>query len=170
MPAEAAWHDYFVMVGGGAAALTGLVFVAMTLHLTEIIEHPVHRHRARTILAGFTAVFIRCGLVLMGGQNRQAVAAELLLVVAAVEVILLRSIKEAAPAANAGVLLRTLGSFAGLLVEQAGAVVLFTGRLWGLYAVGAGMMSTFIFMVSGAWLLLVGVQTTENTQATIQGH
>jgi hypothetical protein len=25
------------------------------------------------------------------------------------------------------------------------------------------MMSTFIFMVSGAWLLLVGVQTSEGT-------
>ena len=169
MPAPAVWHDYFVMVGGGAVALTGLVFVTMTLHLTEIIEHPVHRHRARTILAGFTAVFIRCGLVLMGGQNRQAVAAELLLVVAAVEVILLRSINEAAPAASTGVLLRTLGSFVGLLVEQAGAVVLLTGGLWGMYAV-AGMMSTFIFMVSGAWLLLVGVQTSEGTPASMQGH
>lgn len=109
------------MVGGGAAALTGLVFVAMTLHLTEIIEHPVHRHRASTILIGFTAVFIRCGLVLMGGQSWQAVAAELLLVVAAVEVILRRSINVAAPAVSTGALLRTLGSFAGLLVEQAGA-------------------------------------------------
>jgi hypothetical protein len=53
------WHDYFMTVGGGAAALTGLVFVAMTLHLDEIINNPVHRHRARTILAGLTAVFIR---------------------------------------------------------------------------------------------------------------
>jgi hypothetical protein len=26
------WHDYFMTVGSGAAALTGLVFVAMTLH------------------------------------------------------------------------------------------------------------------------------------------
>jgi hypothetical protein len=25
------WHDFFIMVGGGAAALTGLVFVAMSL-------------------------------------------------------------------------------------------------------------------------------------------
>ena len=53
------WHDYFMTVGAGAAALTGLVFVAMTLHLDEIITNPVHRHRARTILAGLTAVFIR---------------------------------------------------------------------------------------------------------------
>jgi hypothetical protein len=56
----AVWRDYFVMVGGGAAALTGLVFVAMTLHLEDIVNNPVHRHRARTILAGLTAVFLRC--------------------------------------------------------------------------------------------------------------
>ena len=165
MPAAAVWHDYFVMVGGGAAALTGLVFVAMTLHLREIIEHPVHRHRARTILTGFTAVFIRCGA--RGGERRSRAGERR---ARRVEVVLLRSIKEAAPAASTGVLLRTLGSFVGLLVEQAGAVVLFTGGLWGLYAVGAGMMSTFIFMVSGAWLLLVGVQTSAGTTANMQGH
>jgi hypothetical protein len=27
------WHDLFVMVGGGAATLAGLVFVAMSLNL-----------------------------------------------------------------------------------------------------------------------------------------
>ncbi len=32
------WHDYFITVGGGAAALTGLVFVAMTLHLEDITK------------------------------------------------------------------------------------------------------------------------------------
>ena len=36
----ALWHDYFVVVGGGAAALTGLVFVAMTLHIEEITSNP----------------------------------------------------------------------------------------------------------------------------------
>ena len=72
------WHDYFIVVGGGAAALTGLVFVAMTLHLEDIVNDPVHRHRARTILAGLTAVFIRCSLALMGGQNGQAIGAELI--------------------------------------------------------------------------------------------
>src|SRR5438552_10559406 len=79
------WRDYFVMVGGGAAALTGLVFVAMTLHLEDIVHHPVQRHRARTILTGLTAVFLRCGLVLMGGQTRQAVAVELISVLVVVE-------------------------------------------------------------------------------------
>jgi hypothetical protein len=165
-----AWHDYFLMVGGGAAALTGLVFVAMTLHLDEITDHPVHRHRARTILTGLTAVFIRCGLVLMGGQNAQAVGLELVVVLAGVEVILLLSVREAAPAATVGVLLRSIGSFFCLLVEQVGGVVLFLGGTWGLYAVGAGMMSSFVFMVSGAWLLLVGVGSTKTASSTVAGQ
>src|SRR5256884_3161752 len=68
----ASWHDYFLMVGGGAAALTGLVFVAMSLHLDQIALNVAHRHRARTVLTGLTAVFIRCALVLMAGQSAQA--------------------------------------------------------------------------------------------------
>ena len=164
----AVWHDYFMMVGGGAAALTGLVFVAMSLHLDEITSDPAHRHRARTILAGLTAVFIRCALVLMGSQSGQAVALELILVLLGVEVILYRSIRDAlrsASAAHPGLLLRTIGSFACLLIEQAGAVALFLGDASGLYAVGIGMMASFIFMVTGAWLLLVGVGTAQTAGA-----
>src|SRR5712691_7272890 len=96
MPDISSWHDYFVMVGCGSAALTGLIFVAMTLHLAEITSNPVHRHRARTILAGLTAVFIRCALVLMGGQSGQAVAIELAGVLLVVEYILFNSIRQAA--------------------------------------------------------------------------
>ncbi len=157
----AIWRDYFVMVGGGAAALTGLVFVAMTLHLEDIVHHPVHRHRARTILTGLTAVFLRCGLVLMGGQSRQAVAVELFAVLVVVEVVLYRSTRDAFAAADRGVLLRAVGSFACLLTEQLGAVVLFLGGIWGLYVVGIGMMASFVFMVTGAWLLLVGVESSQ---------
>ncbi len=169
MAAINSWHDYFMTVGAGAAALTGLVFVAMTLHLEEIISNLVHRHRARTILTGLTAVFIRCSLVLMGGQSAQAVAVELFVVLLVVEAILYRSIRQAARDADPWVLRRTLGSFACLLLEQAGAVVLFFGGAWGLYAVGLGMMSSFIFMVSGAWLLLVGVGTQEAAVAASAG-
>src|ERR1700682_1662932 len=158
-------HDYFMTVGGGAAALTGLVFVAMTLHLDEIINNPVHRHRARTILAGLTAVFIRCALVLMGGQNAQAVAIELIAVLVGVEALLYRSIRQAASDADNRVLLRTIGSFACLVLEQVGALILFFGASWGLYVVAVGMMSSFIFMVTGAWLLLVGVGMREAADA-----
>jgi hypothetical protein len=158
------WRDYFVMVGGGAAALTGLVFVAMSLHLADIASNPTHRHRARTILIALTDVFVRCGLVLMGGQTARAVGVELFVVVLGVEVVVLRSLYEAlrgsgGGAAQHGVLSRTLGYAACLIIEQTGAAILFFGHTWGLYAVGVGMMASFLFIVSGAWLLLVAVES-----------
>ncbi|HUE69003.1 MAG TPA: hypothetical protein VMP38_12515 [Candidatus Acidoferrum sp.] len=155
------WRDYFVMVGGGAAALTGLVFVAMTLHLDDIVNHPVHRHRARTILTGLTAVFLRCGLVLMGGQSHQAIGVEIIAVLLVVEAILYRSLREALSSADMAVVMRTVGSFVCLITKQAGALIFFFGSTWGLYVVGVGMLGSFVFMVTGAWLLLVGVGGTK---------
>ena len=157
----AGWHDYFITVGGGAAALTGLVFVAMSLHLDQVALNAAHRHRARTVLTGLTAVFIRCALVLMAGQSAQAVALELFLVLVIVEAILFLSIRQALRSSDVpdpALLWRTIGSFACLVFEQMGAVILFTGDARGLYAVGIGMMASFVFMVSGAWLLIVGVR------------
>ncbi|TME52058.1 MAG: hypothetical protein E6I60_09945 [Chloroflexi bacterium] len=165
----AAWHDYFLMVGGGAAALTGLVFVAMSLHLDQIALNPAHRHRARTVLTGLTAVFIRCALVLMAGQNGQAVAVELIVVLIGVEIVLYRSISQALQAtdrSDPALLWRTIGSFACLVTEQAGALALFFGNAGGLYVVGIGMMSSFVFMVTGAWLLIIGVRREEAAEAT----
>jgi hypothetical protein len=76
--------------------------------------------------------------------------------------VLFRSLSEAlrdSGAAQRGVLFRTLGYAACLIVELTGAVILFFGHAWGLYAVGVGMMASFLFIVSGAWLLLVGVES-----------
>src|SRR6266480_3722390 len=122
----ASWHDYFLMVGGGAAALTGLVFVAMSLHLDQIALHAAHRHRARTVLTGLTAVFIRCALVLMAGQSPQMVALDVIVVLIAVEIVLYRSIRQAlreTRVPDPALLWRTIGSFACLVLEQIGAVV-----------------------------------------------
>jgi hypothetical protein len=156
------WRDYFVMVGGGAASLTGLVFVAMSLQLSDIASDPTHRHRARTLLTALTTVFIRCALVLMGGQTARAVGVELFVVIVGVEVVVLRSLDQAvrgSGAAQHAVLSRTLGYAACLIIEQTGAAILFFGHTWGLYAVGVGMMASFLFIVAGAWLLLVGVES-----------
>jgi hypothetical protein len=182
------WRDYFVMVGGGGAALTGLVFVAMSLHLSDIASNTTHRHRARTILTALTSVFARCALVLMGGQSARAVGVELFVVIVGVEIAVFRSLNEAlrdsgaaqrgvlfrslnealrggSGAAQRGVLFRTLAYAACLIIEQTGAAILFFGHTWGLYAVGVGMMTSFLFIVSGAWLLLVGVDSQARSPA-----
>src|SRR6516165_2080896 len=77
-PAE--WHDFFLVTGGGAAALAGLVFVAMSINLDVVAQSVTHRLRAINMLTGFTAAFIICALALMGGQSHQALGTEWLVV------------------------------------------------------------------------------------------
>src|SRR5580693_5660717 len=74
------WHDFFVMVGGGAAALAGLVFVAMSVNLTTIAQDLTHKNRAVATLIGFTAVFMICAFALIGDQNYQWIGVEWLVV------------------------------------------------------------------------------------------
>jgi hypothetical protein len=157
-PAE--WHDYFVMVGTGAAALTGLVFVAMSLNLRVITSDPTHRYRAVGVLSGFTSVFMLCALVLMGGQDHRAVGVDVLVVSTIGGTIFVTGYVQAARSGrhvSEPSLIRTLGGTACYLAEVVGAVILIAGSITGLYVAAIAIVANFFYMISGAWLLLVGV-------------
>ena len=62
------WNNFFVMVGGGAAALVGLIFVAMSINHEIIIGNMTHKNRAINMLTGFTAIFMASSLALIGDQ------------------------------------------------------------------------------------------------------
>jgi hypothetical protein len=59
------WNSVFVMLGGGVAALTGLVFVSLSIALSLNLEgedqDATHKYRTIDTLAGLTAVFVSCG-------------------------------------------------------------------------------------------------------------
>ena len=74
------WQNFFLMVGGGAAALAGLVFIAMSINLSIITQDVTHRNRAIATITGFTAVFMICGFALIGNQNYQWIGVEWLVV------------------------------------------------------------------------------------------
>src|SRR3954447_14308573 len=74
------WHDFFLMVGGAAAVLAGLVFVALSLNLDMVMRDATHRYRAVATLTNFVGTFLICALALMAGQTHVAVGAEWLLV------------------------------------------------------------------------------------------
>jgi hypothetical protein len=153
------WHDFFVTVGGGAAALTGLVFVAMSLNLGVIAQDATHRYRAIGTLAGFTAVFMICALALMGGQNHVAVGIEWAVVAGIAAFVYVYGYIQAIRrgASSVGLQLRRLVTGTACCVaEVAGAVVLILGYVAGLYVAAAAMVIMVGFMISGAWLLIVG--------------
>jgi len=159
------WHDFFLMVGGGAAALAGLVFVAMSINLQAIVADATHRNRAIGTMTGFTVVFILCGLTLMGDQNNLTVGIEWLavaLIAAFVYVVgYVRAVREGGSRSQLS-LTRTIFGSLCYLGQIVGAILLILGQPIGIYVAATCMMLQFASLISGAWLLLVGICGDKN--------
>ncbi|MGD1053594.1 MAG: hypothetical protein ABR950_07170 [Candidatus Dormibacteria bacterium] len=155
------WGGFFQLVGSGAAALTGLVFVSMSLNLDVIIQDANHRYRAICTLTGLTSVFMICAFAIMGGQNHLAVGAEWAMVASIAAIIYVTGYSRARRAGRSSVGLsfrRLTVGVACYLVQVIGAIVLVSGQTAGLYVASVAMVVNVAFFISGAWLLMVGVQ------------
>lgn len=151
------WNSFFTMVGGAAAALTGLVFVAVSLNLEDMIKDATHKQRSINTLAGLTAVFVRCGLVLMGGQDHQAVGLELFIIASIGAIIFVNGFRLAFKFGSHPSRQRLLIGTCLYVTELVGALVLISGSIWGLYMAAGAIVTNVAFMTSAAWLLVVGV-------------
>ena len=154
------WHDFFVMVGSGTAALTGLVFVGLSINLEAIAEDPTHRSRAVNTLSGFTAAFILCGLLLLRGIGSVASgwiwSGMSLAPLCVYAYSLFTSYKE--DGSRQGLHpLRIAGSTLCYLAQIVGGAALATQHPWGAYLAAAGLMAQFVSLMSEAWLLLIGI-------------
>src|SRR4030081_1347062 len=59
----AAWQNFYVMMGTANAAITGLVFVALSIHLREVLEHPILKPRAVLALVVLTTQIVIAAIV-----------------------------------------------------------------------------------------------------------
>src|SRR3954466_10188103 len=72
------WQDFFTFVGLVAGGLTGLIFVALSIHVTEATARSAYIARARTTLGALTGLLVLCGLALVPGQEPKAFGLECL--------------------------------------------------------------------------------------------
>jgi hypothetical protein len=151
------WTDFFLLVGTGAVTLTGLVFVAMSLNLKVIVVDATHRYRAINTLTGLALVFMRCALLLMGAQNHRSIGAELFVVSGISAAIFVKGYAEAIRMSSGLRLSRIVGGSLVHLAEMFGAALLFFGNVAGLYIAAIAIVSNTCYMVTAAWLLVVGV-------------
>jgi hypothetical protein len=73
------WHELFVMLGGAVAVLIGLLFIAISIHISEIEKAPHWRIRAFSNIFALTGLLIEATLVLMP-QDRMVLGTELIIV------------------------------------------------------------------------------------------
>ena len=153
------WNNFFVVVGTGAAALTGLVFVALTINLKGVVGDATHRYRAINMLTGLTAAFIICAFALMGAQTYRTIGIEWLIVSLLAATINTNGYVQAFRLGSSLFALsafRIVGGSACYLGQMIGALMLCLGSGVGIYISAVALIVNFLFMVSGSWLLIVG--------------
>jgi len=160
------WTDFFILVGTGSATLAGLVFVALTINLRGVARDATHRYRAINMLTGFASIFLISALALMGHQAPAAVGVEWLVIAVLalaintygyVQAFRLRS------SLYALTLIRIIGGTLCYLGQIVGAILLLDGAGAGLYVAAISTIATFVYLISGSWLLILGtIQTADD--------
>jgi hypothetical protein len=74
----AAWRDFGVALVSASAALLGLVFVVVSIHLRAVVDDPVLRRRAEIMLGLLATTFAASAVLVIPGQSREALGIELM--------------------------------------------------------------------------------------------
>jgi hypothetical protein len=146
----AAWQDFYVMMGGANAALTGLVFVALSIHLREVLDHPLLKPRAVIALTVLTTQIVIAAIVLTP-QSAQLMGLEIFLVNAAFLAVDIRQ------GVSLAITRARLISFAIRAVYIFSAISLIVGVGGGFYVLALIVVITLGRTMSSAWALLTAL-------------
>jgi hypothetical protein len=73
------WQNFFVATSGSAAALTGLIFVGVSINLNRILSFPRLADRALISLILLFSILIASILFLVPSQNSLTLSIEILI-------------------------------------------------------------------------------------------
>jgi modulator of FtsH protease len=154
------WHDFFVAEAGASAALAGLLFVAISINLTRILEYRHLPSRAVEALLALLSVLVIATFALIPGQSQLVCGIEFTttgLVIWAVQTFTLaRTWKDAHPRAKSTA--RILTNQLPPLPFVIAGVLLAAGYPAAMYWVVPGTLLSFAAGIFGAWVLLIEIQ------------
>jgi modulator of FtsH protease len=157
----AGWENFFVASAGTAAALAGLLFVALSINLSQILKIPGLAARAGETFIPLAVTLVFSLLALVPGRPIRIFAVELTclggFVWAASSVIQLRAIRDRHFVRAWHLVLRlSINQPANLTVVLAGLSLTF-GFPGGLYWLVPAVLLAFVGAMLNAWILLVEI-------------
>ena len=157
------WNDFYVAVAGAAAALAGLIIVAMSVTIKEIIASRTLPSRAAATISSMVLILVLALLGLMPHQSSVALGIEIvvvsLLALIPPAVMTQRVLTDTTYAASTATrLFRAVGGLGPVLIAVAGGILVIAGLSAGLFLVAAAVALIFVLSMLNAWVLLVEVQ------------
>lgn len=157
-PAE--WSELFVASAGAAAALAGLVFVAVSINVEHIVGFQGLPERALATLFLLLGVVVISLLVLVPGQGAPVLGLELAVagaLGAAFTCFLVLRPQDPAKRSAARQIANVTVMLGGTLPFVIGGLSLIAGAGGGLYWILAGMIVAVLGAVLNAWVFLVEI-------------
>lgn len=161
-----AWQALYIAVASATAALTGLLFVALSLNLHTIIKVPMHRARAREVLGITLSLLVLSLLMLIPEQDHRALGSELIagsLVLALVAgKFHLRTFRRMATLRRYRWALRLAVLHLGTISIVVAGMSLIIGQFGGLFWLVPTILIYMLWSLNNAWLLVVQASEEES--------
>lgn len=155
------WSTLFSAETSASAALTGLLFVSLSINLQQIVKSRQLTARAGKALAMLTAVLVLSTICLIPGQSAFVLGAELgaasiaiWTTIGALHRLAVHMNPSIGPPARRIHLVMAQASTLPMLLA---AISLMLGRGGGLYWLVVGTLFSFLFALFDAWLLLIDI-------------
>jgi hypothetical protein len=156
-----AWGNFFVALASAAAALTGLIFVGVSISLQRILAFRHLSGRPFESLVLLTNIVLVSSFCLVPNQSPHAIGLEILLLSLAVWSLVLvldiRMLHAATPELKHHYRRNIILSQLAILPYIAGSMIIFHSGFSGLYWLIPGIFISLIKALLDAWVLLVEI-------------
>lgn len=156
------WNEFFVAEVGAAAALAGLLVVAMSINIEKIMGMATLPPRAAQTLIIISAALVLASLGLFPGQSATVFGYEAIVI--GVVIALTGALEVRNLFARRGASDPLFWSLYPLLLVVitavppiVGGALLVAGNETGGYWIGAGIIIAFLTTLQGGWVLLVEI-------------
>ncbi len=161
------WSNFFFAIAGAAAALTGLIFVSVSMHLKFVVKDPELRTGAGITLFGMILAFVISMEGMIPGQSRAALGLEVLATLIVWYGLWAKtaiSSRKAIGRIPALARKRLPFSYVCSMLMYLGSVGLLTHSMGGLMLLAPGLILCMLIAVQNAWFFLTEIGLDEEEE------
>ena len=156
------WTDFFVAEVGAAAALAGLLVVAISINLKQIMSFPLLPGRAAQTLIMVGGSLVLASFALLPGQPRWAFGIEGLIVATVIATAGASQLRKALQHRRAGdpltwTVLPLLLVLLTALPEIIGGILSVAGLEAGMYWTAIGIIVSMVATLENGWVLIIEI-------------